>query len=88
GIRVFVYPGMTHVKAAVYDGWACVGSANLEKMSLRVSQEVDVAFSDPATVAKLNEELFERDFKCSKEMKSPAELNWTDPLLRTIAEQL
>jgi cardiolipin synthase len=26
GARVFIYPGMSHLKAAVYDGWACVGS--------------------------------------------------------------
>jgi len=88
GIRVFIYPGMTHVKAAIYDGWACVGSANMEKMSLRVSQEVDIAYSDPDTVAQLNRELFQTDFKRSKELKSPAELNWTDSFVEAIAEQL
>ncbi|HTV41302.1 MAG TPA: phosphatidylserine/phosphatidylglycerophosphate/cardiolipin synthase family protein [Candidatus Sulfotelmatobacter sp.] len=88
GIRVFIYPGMTHVKAAVYDGWACVGSANMEKMSLRVSQELDVAFSDPDTVAQLDRQLFEADFKHSQELKSPAELNWADPFLKAISEQL
>src|SRR5208283_1658799 len=62
GIRVYAYPGMTHVKAAIYDGWACLGSANLEKMSLRVSQELDVAFSDPAAVNRLKRDLFETDF--------------------------
>lgn len=88
GIRVFIYPGMTHVKAAIYDGWACVGSANMEKMSLRVSQELDVAFSDPDTVARLNHELFEPDFKRSKELTIPSDLNWTDSFLKAIAEQL
>lgn len=88
GIRVFVYPGMTHVKAAIYDGWACVGSANMEKMSLRVSQELDVAFSDPYAVDQLNRELFEADFKRSRELKSPADLNWMDSLLNTFAQQL
>lgn len=88
GIRVFIYPGMAHVKAAIYDGWACVGSANLEKMSLRVSQELDVAFSDPDTVAQLDRQLFEPDFKCSQEMKSALDLNWVDPLLKAISEQL
>lgn len=88
GIRVYVFPGMTHVKAAIYDGWACVGSANLEKMSLRVSQELDVAYSDPDAVAELDRRLFEPDFKRSRELKSPAELNWTDPFLKAIAEQL
>ena len=88
GIRVFTYPGMTHVKAAIYDGWACVGSANLEKMSLRVSQELDVAFSDPDTVAQLDQQLFEADFKRSRELKSPVDLNWADPFLKAISEQL
>lgn len=88
GIRVYAYPGMTHVKAAIYDGWACVGSANLEKMSLRVSQELDVAFSDPATVDRLKRELFEADFKRSQELKSPVALNWLDSLVKVFADQL
>ncbi len=88
GIRVFIYPGMTHVKAAIYDGWACVGSANLEKMSLRVSQELDVAFSDSATVDNLKQELFEPDFKRSRELKTPVELDWLDSLVKAFAEQL
>ncbi len=88
GIRVFIYPGMTHVKAAIYDGWACVGSANMEKMSLRVSQELDVAFSDPDTVAQLDRQLFEPDFKRSRELKTPVDLNWADPFLKAISEQL
>jgi cardiolipin synthase len=88
GIRVFLYPGMTHVKAAIYDGWACVGSANLEKMSLRVSQEMDVAFSDPAAVNQLKQELFETDFKRARELKSPVTLNWLDPLVKAFANQL
>lgn len=88
GIRVFIYPGMTHVKAAIYDGWACVGSANLEKMSLRVSQELDVAFSDPETVDRLNRELFQADFKRSRELTAPIAANWLDSLLKAVAEQL
>ena len=82
------YPGMTHVKAAIYDGWACVGSANLDKMSLRISQELDVAFSDPATVAQLKRELFEADFKRSQEWKEPVPLDWLDELLKAFANQL
>jgi len=30
---VWLYPGMSHVKAAVFDGWACLGSANWDKLS-------------------------------------------------------
>jgi phosphatidylserine/phosphatidylglycerophosphate/cardiolipin synthase-like enzyme len=39
GVRVFVYPGMTHVKALLVDDWACVGSGNLNQFGLRLCQE-------------------------------------------------
>jgi cardiolipin synthase len=88
GIRVYLYPGMTHVKAAIYDGWACAGSANFEKMSLRVSQEMDVAFSDANAVGRLKQELFEPDFARAHELTSPVTLNWLDPLIKALANQL
>jgi cardiolipin synthase len=88
GIRVFLYPGMTHVKAAIYDGWACTGSANLEKMSLRVSQEMDVAFSDSNAVERLQDELFKPDFHRARELTNPVTLNWLDPLVKALASQL
>jgi len=37
GVRVYFYPGMTHVKAMLVDDWACLGSGNLSHMSLRLS---------------------------------------------------
>jgi cardiolipin synthase len=88
GIRVYAYPGMTHVKAAVYDGWACVGSANFDKMSLRVGQELDIGFSDPATVERLKQELFDKDFARSREITKPAETSWFDAVVRAFTDQL
>ena len=88
GIRVFAYPKMTHVKAAIYDGWACLGSANFDKMSLRISQELDVGFSDPASVEKLKTDLFETDFKASREVTTQVPLNWTDFVMKAFADQL
>jgi cardiolipin synthase len=88
GIRVYTYPIMTHVKAAICDGWACLGSANLNKMSLRVCQELDVAFSDPATVDRLKGELFDADFARSHELKQPVPANWIDSLVKAFADQL
>jgi cardiolipin synthase len=88
GARVYVYPGMTHVKAAIYDGWACLGSANFNKMSLRVGQELDVAFSDPATVDRLKKDLFETDFKRSRELTQPVPLNWFDSFVKAFANEL
>jgi len=88
GIRVYAYPGMTHVKAAIYDGWACVGSANFDKMSLRVGQELDVAFSDPDTVDRLKRELFEKDFARSREITEPGATNWFDSVVKAFMDQL
>jgi cardiolipin synthase len=88
GVRVYEYPGMTHVKAAIYDGWACLGSANMEKMSLRVSQELDVAFSDAETVNRLKQDLFETDFKRAHEIKQAIPVNWIDSFVRAFADQL
>ena len=68
GIRVFVYPNMTHTKAAIIDGWLTVGSANLDHLSMRVNNEVNVATSDPRAVEALKEQLFERDFEVAQEL--------------------
>ena len=88
GVRVYAYPGMTHVKAAIYDGWACLGSANFDKMSLRIGQEEDVAFSDGPTVERLKKELFETDFARSHEITHPGETTWLDSVVKTFTNQL
>jgi phosphatidylserine/phosphatidylglycerophosphate/cardiolipin synthase-like enzyme len=79
---------MTHLKAAIYDGWACLGSANLNKMSLRIGQELDIAYSDPASVDQLKKELFETDFRRSREVKKRETLNWLDSLVKVFSDQL
>jgi cardiolipin synthase len=68
GIRVYMYPGMTHVKAAIVDDWLMVGSANLDKLSLRVNNEVNIATSHPAAVETLKRRLFDVDFAKSIEL--------------------
>ncbi len=88
GIRVYVYPGMTHVKAALYDGWACLGSANFDKLSLRVNRETNVATSDPGFVAQLRRELFERDFARSQELVEPPAAGWGTYITAYVAGQL
>jgi hypothetical protein len=55
---------------------------------LRISQELDVAFSDPASVERLQRELFEADFKRSLELKTPVPVDWVDSLVTAIADQL
>ncbi len=46
GAKVYAYPGMSHVKAAIYDVWACLGSANFDKFSLRVNLGMNLATSE------------------------------------------
>lgn len=88
GARVYIYPGMTHVKAALYDGWAIVGSANFDKLSLRINQETNLATSDPDFAERLRRELFEVDFARSLELTEAAPVRWRDYIAKAIAEQL
>ena len=88
GIRVYFYPGMTHVKAAVFDGWASVGSANFDRLSLEINREVNVATSHPEAVERLVEELFRKDFAVSNEMTEPVETGVGHRVAELIANQL
>ncbi len=88
GVRVYFYKGMTHVKAALYDGWAVVGSANFDKMSLFVNQEMSLGISDPAFVAELEERLFEKDFANSEEMTKERDVAWTGFIVGALTNQL
>jgi cardiolipin synthase len=78
GVRVYFYPGMSHVKALLVDGWSCVGSGNLDHLSLRLSQEQNIATSDPAFAARLKKELFDDDFAHSYELTKPISVDWGD----------
>ena len=88
GVRVYFYPGMTHVKALLADGWVCFGSANFNTLSLRLNQEANLATSDAGFAARFRRELFETDFEKSFELKEPAAVSWTDHLADSILNQL
>lgn len=87
GVQVYMYPGMTHVKAAVYDGWACAGTANFDKLSLQINRELSLGTSHPETVQRLIEELFEPDFTKSSEITEPVSLDLKDHLIELIADE-
>lgn len=88
GVRVYIYPGMSHVKAAIYDGWACLGSANFDRLSLRLNRETNVATSDPDAVERLIGQVFAPDFTRSLELTEPMPARWLDYLQELIADQL
>ncbi len=88
GIRVYRYPGMSHLKAAVYDGWACVGSANFDKLSLQVNKELNLATSDPETVDELLLRVFATDFERSEELHAPVPVTWTNYLAEFASDEM
>ena len=88
GVRVYFYKGMSHVKAAVYDGWAVIGTANFDKMSLYINKEMSLGISDPAFVQELTERLFEKDFQNSEELTEPLDIAWTSVIVTALTNQL
>lgn len=88
GIRVFLYSGMSHVKAAVIDGWACLGSANWDKLSFRTNKELNIATSHPEYVANLLQQVFIPDFEKSVELTEPFPERWSDRLAEVISDYL
>jgi len=86
GVRVYFYPGMTHVKAMLVDGWSCLGSANLNHLSLHVNQEQNIATSDSGFAARLKHDLFEEDFAHSYELTEPVSVDWVDFLADQVLE--
>ena len=88
GIRVYIYPGFTHAKAAIFDGWASVGSANLDRLSLKINREINVATSEPSAVAALRQKLFEPDFEKSTELTEPFPERWSDHLIELFGDYI
>jgi cardiolipin synthase len=68
GVRVYIYPGFTHAKAMLADGWAMFGSSNMDWLSHAVNYEMDVATSDPDIASRLLRDLFMADFRRAREL--------------------
>ncbi len=88
GIRVYQYPGMSHVKAAVFDGWACVGSANFDKLSFQVNREVNLATSHEPVVNELLERLFMPDLERSTEITEMIDLTMQARFFEVVADEV
>ncbi len=88
GIRVFLYPGMSHVKAAIFDGWACLGSANWDKLSFRTNKELNIATSHSEYVDELMRRVFDPDFEKSVELTEPFPERLPDHLAEIVADYL
>ena len=86
GVRVYFYPGMTHVKALLVDGWVCLGSGNMTHLSLDLSREQNIATSDPACAARVKQDLFDEDFARSYELNQAISVDWVDFVADTVLE--
>ncbi len=86
GIRVYIFPGFSHVKAAIYDGWVCIGSANFDRWSLKLNREMNIASSHPELATQVRERLFEPDFAASPELSEPVPERWTDYLIEILGD--
>ncbi len=67
GVRIFEYqPTMLHAKVMIADGWANLGSSNLEHRSLGLDEELIVAVDNAALVDELARH-FAEDLDASEE---------------------
>ncbi len=86
GVRVYLYPGRVHTKAAVVDGcWAYMGSGNFDTLSLRRNHELGVVFGPGPIVNDLEQILFQPDFNPDWELRAPLPLTLEDYAYEMIA---
>lgn len=88
GGKVYVYPGMTHLKALVCDDWAMVGSANYDTLSMTINRELNLATAKPGFVREMSNRVFQRDFEKSEPL-DPGEVDEVlSRIAETVADQL
>jgi cardiolipin synthase len=86
GVRVYLYPGMTHVKATAVDGvWVYMGTANFDPLSLRHNRELGLAISAGPVIESLENELFLPDFNPEWEQGKRLRLTPTDYAAEALA---
>lgn len=86
GVRVYLYPGMTHVKAVSVDGvWAYLGTGNFDPLSLRHNNEIGLAIHASPVIRELEECLFQRDFRPQWELTQPLPVSIKDHLAELLA---
>lgn len=87
GGKAYAYPGMTHLKVMICDDWACVGSANLDTLSMRINRELNLCLRDSPALRQLIAQVFEPDFAISKPHRT-GEKRPGGVLIEAVADQL
>lgn len=79
GVRVYLYPGRVHTKAALIDGcWGYLGSGNFDLLSLHRNHELGVVFGPSPILEAIDQVLFQPDFNPDWEVRSPLPLTAAD----------
>jgi len=87
GVRLFLYQdAMVHAKTATADGqWSTVGTANIDRLSMRGNYEVNLEVVDEAQAAVM-EQVFAQDLENCREMTAQ---EWENRTLRhRVAERV
>ncbi len=89
GVRVYVYPKMTHLKAMTVDGrWAYTGSANFDPLSLRRNHEIGLAIEAGAGIGELEGGLLRPDFRPEWELTAELPLSVIDRMAAWLTRAL
>lgn len=88
GAKVYRYPRMAHLKVMVCDGWATMGSANLDTLSMKINRELNIAFSDAPEVERLVGRIFRPDLAVSRRIRLEETENAKSRFAEMIADQL
>jgi len=88
GVKIYRYPGLMHLKAAIYDGWVCLGSANMDTLSLRINREKNIAFSDSEAVARFRREVVDKDLRASRRIGMRELQAKRTPWIKVLGDQL
>ena len=79
GVRVYLYPGRVHTKAALIDGaWGYLGSGNFDLLSLHRNHELGVVFGPGPILEEIDQVLFQPDFNPDWELHAPLPLTVAD----------
>lgn len=86
GVRVYLYPAMTHAKALAVDGcWAYTGTGNLDPLSLRHNREVGLALEAGPVLQELQERFFATALRPDWEMHGLLPVSLGDYLYEWLA---
>ena len=88
GANIYAYPKFSHVKALIVDDWVCLGSANCDALSMRINEEINIAFTDKKKANELINDLFKKDIRKSKRLRDLKVDKLEGALLKPIVDQL